>query len=175
MMRTTTLKKVVSGGQTGVDRAALDAALNAGMPIGGYCPAGRLAEDGRVPDRYPLVEMPEGGYAERTEQNVIESDGTLILNMGTLSQGTLLTAECAEKHGRPCLILQLDHIPTTARAVEWLKRHDIRILNVAGPRESKYPGIYKLAFRYLSDLFRIADINGIPRKPTDTGGKHTRQ
>jgi predicted Rossmann-fold nucleotide-binding protein len=155
MMRTTTLKKVVSGGQTGVDRAALDAALKAGIPIGGYCPAGRLAEDGRVPDHYPLVEMAEGGYAERTEQNVIESDGTLILNMGTLSHGTLLTAEYAEKHGKPCLTLEMDDTPTTAIVTEWLNRNDIAILNVAGPRESKSPGIYQRAFRYLGEVFSL--------------------
>ncbi len=155
MMRTTTLEKVVSGGQTGVDRAALDAALNAGLPIGGYCPAGRLAEDGRVPDHYPLVEIAEGGYAERTEQNVIESDGTLILNMGALSEGTLLTAEYAEKHGKPCLILEMDDTPTTAIVTEWLNRYDIAILNVAGPRESKSPGIYQRVFRYLGEVFSL--------------------
>lgn len=155
MMRTTTLEKVVSGGQTGVDRAALDAALNAGLPIGGYCPAGRLAEDGRVPYHYPLVEMADGGYAERTEQNVIESDGTLILNMGALSEGTLLTAEYAEKHGKPCLILEMDDTPTTAIVTEWLNRNDIAILNVAGPRESKSPGIYQRVFRYLGEVFSL--------------------
>ena len=155
MMRTTPLKKVVSGGQTGVDRAALDAALKAGIPIGGYCPTGRLAEDGRVPDHYPLVEIAEGGYAERTEQNVIESDGTLILNMGALSEGTLLTAEYAEKHGKPCLILEMDDTPTTAIVTEWLNRNDIAILNVAGPRESKSPGIYQRVFRYLGEVFSL--------------------
>jgi predicted Rossmann-fold nucleotide-binding protein len=160
MMRTTPLKKVVSGGQTGVDRAALDAALKAGIPIGGYCPTGRLAEDGRVPDHCPLVEIAEGGYAERTEQNVIESDGTLILNMGALSEGTLLTAEYAEKHGKPCLILQMDETPSTATTVEWLNRNGIMVLNVAGPRESKSPGIYRQAFRFLSELFRDRHAHG---------------
>jgi hypothetical protein len=149
------LEKIVSGGQTGVDRAGLDAALKAGIPVGGYCPKGRLAEDGRVPDQYPLVEMIDGGYAARTEQNVIESEGTLILNMGPLTDGTLLTADCARKHNRPCLILHLEDNPRVAAPAEWLVRNNIRILNIAGPRESKCSGIYQRAYRYLEDFFQL--------------------
>lgn len=158
------LEKIVSGGQTGVDRAGLDAALKAGIPIGGYCPEGRLAEDGRIPDRYPLMEMAGGGYSDRTEKNVAASDGTLILNMGRLTDGTLLTAECAEKYNKPCLILHLEDNPRTSALADWLVRNKIRILNVAGPRESKLPGIYYRAFRFCEDFFR--STTGTARKDT---------
>lgn len=87
------LKVIISGGQTGADRAGLDAAMEAGFSVGGYCPKGRLAEDGRVPDHYPLIELTKGGYPARTEKNVVESDGTLILNIGKLSGGTKYTVE----------------------------------------------------------------------------------
>ena len=82
------IQKTVSGGQTGVDRAGLDAAMAVGIPIGGYCPNGRLAEDGTGPNRSPLVEMHSASYTSWTEQNVIDSDGTLVLNLGKLSGGT---------------------------------------------------------------------------------------
>jgi hypothetical protein len=91
------LQKIVSGGQTGVDRAGLDAAMEAGIPIGGYCPKGRLAEDGTVPDMYPLIELTKGGYKARTEKNVVESDGTLILNIGKLTGGIKLIVEYMTK------------------------------------------------------------------------------
>ena len=102
------IRKVISGGQTGVDRAGLDAAFTAGFPIGGYCPKGRRAEDGIIPEQYPLIELesPESYY--RTEKNVLESDGTLILNKGILSEGTKLTKDFTVQYGKPCLIIQLD-------------------------------------------------------------------
>ena len=97
------IELVISGGQTGVDRAGLDAAREAGIRTGGYCPQGRLAEDGAIPDCYPMTEMAGADYAARTEKNVIASDGTLVLNLGDLSGGTKVTVDCAKKHGRPCL------------------------------------------------------------------------
>jgi predicted Rossmann fold nucleotide-binding protein DprA/Smf involved in DNA uptake len=105
------LRQVVSGGQTGVDRAALDAALEAGIPCGGWCPKGRIAEDGRLPSRYPLRETPSDSYAQRTEWNVRDSDGTLILTRGALDGGTALTEKCASKLGRACLVIDLDEAP----------------------------------------------------------------
>lgn len=151
------LRKVVSGGQTGVDRAGLDAAVNAGFPIGGYCPKGRLAEDGTIPEKYPMIEMdrPESHY--RTEKNVQESDGTLILNKGVLSEGTWLTHEFTVTYGKPSLIVQLDaqEIIKPEYAIRWFEAQYIGVLNVAGPRESKYPGgIYSEAFSYLERVFR---------------------
>lgn len=145
-----TLEKIVSGGQTGADRAGLDAAMKAGLPVGGYCPKGRLAEDGVVPYRYPLTEMASRSYTARTEKNVVESDGTLILNVGSLTGGTKKTAEYAGKHAKPFLVIQLDERPAPETVTQWLDRHDILTLNVAGPRESKFPqGIYLQSLLFL--------------------------
>jgi predicted Rossmann fold nucleotide-binding protein DprA/Smf involved in DNA uptake len=144
------IEKVVSGGQTGVDRAGLDAALEAGIPIGGYCPKGRLAEDGTVPRCYPLTELSRGGYPARTERNVAESDGTLVLNVGRVSGGTKATVDFAKKHDKPCLVVQLDKRTELGEVAEWIIEHGIRTLNVAGPRESKHPGgVYGLALGFL--------------------------
>ncbi len=137
------LRRVVSGGQTGVDRAALDAALALGIPAGGWCPRGRRAEDGRIARRYPLEETPAAAYAQRTAWNVRDSDGTLILNRGALDGGTLYTLQMALRHGRPFLVLALEGRITPARVRGWITRNRIRTLNIAGPRESKRPGIYR--------------------------------
>lgn len=145
--------KVISGGQTGVDRAGLDAAMKAGIPAGGYCPRGRVAEDGAVPDTYPMIELTNGGSAARTEKNVMESDGTLILNVGRLSGGTRFTLECARKHHKPCLVLQLERDTETEPVMQWAKEHRIRVLNIAGPRESKCAGLHERAFAFLCRLF----------------------
>jgi hypothetical protein len=148
--------KVISGGQTGVDRAGLDAAVHAGFPIGGYCAKGRTAEDGTIPENYPMVELesPESFY--RTEKNVMESDGTLILNIGELTQGTKLTHDFTVKYGKPSLIVQLDadEIIKPEHVVRWLKAQYISVLNIAGPRESKVSGgIYHKAHTYLDLVF----------------------
>ena len=144
------IRKVVSGGQTGVDRAGLDAAMEAGIPIGGYCPKGRLAEDGKVPIDYALTELSSGGYKARTEKNVVESDGTLVLNIGKLTGGTKITVEYAIKHGKPFLAVQLDEQPKPETVIQWLEKYATMTLNVAGPRESKIPqGIYKQALSFL--------------------------
>jgi len=148
------LEKIISGGQTGVDRAGLDAAMEAGIPVGGYCPKGRLAEDGTVPAHYPLIELHRGGYPARTEKNVMESDGTLILNVGTLSGGTRLTLDCAKKHGKHSLVIQLDRDPAKEPVIQWAKEHSIRVLNIAGPRESKSPGLHDTAIAFLRRLFQ---------------------
>jgi len=150
------LKKVISGGQTGVDRAGLDAAMEAGIPVGGYCPKGRRAEDGVIPDSYPLTELesPESYY--RTEMNVIKSDGTLIINKGMLSGGTRLTHEFTVQYGKPTLVIQLDDdlVTEPANVVRWMQGQFISVLNIAGPRESKCPGgIYRDAYVYLGKVF----------------------
>jgi len=152
------LEKIVSGGQTGVDRAALDAAMRHGVPCGGWCPRGRLAEDGRIPEIYPLAETGSAEYPERTRRNVEDSDGTLILNLGPLDGGTLFTQVVARECGKPCLVLDLEGDWDPDVVVEWLNRHRIGTLNVAGPRESKRPGTYTLAGaamdRILAAVFR---------------------
>ena len=146
--------RIVSGGQTGVDRAALDAALALGISIGGWCPRGRLSEAGPIPRRYRLRETPSDKYPQRTEWNVRDSDGTLIINSGPLDGGTLRTVRLArEKHGKPLLIVQLGRRVQPGKFRAWLKVNRVRKLNVAGPRGSKRYGIYGLAKAALSQLF----------------------
>ena len=138
------IQEIRSGGQTGADRAALDWAIGRGLPHGGWCPRGRLAEDGRLARCYQLQETPSAGWSQRTRWNVRDSDGTLIVNLGRLEGGSLLTRRVATQLGRPCLVLQLDRGVEERPVAElraWLAKHRIRRLNVAGPRESKRPGI----------------------------------
>lgn len=143
------LLRIVSGGQTGVDRAALDVAMERGIPCGGWCPARRAAEDGPIPPRYPLRETPSSDPAERTEWNVRDSDGTLLLTTGAASPGTDLTAGLARRIGRPRYVVRLDALPDARDFREWLRTHRIRTLNIAGPRESESPGIHAAASAYL--------------------------
>lgn len=146
---------VVSGGQTGVDRAALDWAIQRGLRHGGWCPRGRLAEDGVIDHRYALRETDSASYRRRTRQNVIDSDGTLILNVGDLRGGTLSTLGFAERYGKPHLVVPLDAEALgdhAASVMAWVRHHGIAILNIAGPRESTRPGIYGLARKFLERL-----------------------
>ncbi len=144
--------KIVSGGQTGVDRAALDFALELGTPCGGWCPRGRQAEDGRIPDRYPLDEL-AGGYKVRTERNVRDSDATLILIADELAGGTLLTRNFCRKHGKPHIVVKLTSSNALGRTRRWIDTTEIEVLNVAGPRESSEPGIYENTNAFLRSLF----------------------
>lgn len=140
---------LVSGGQTGVDRAALDVARERGMPCGGWCPAGRRAEDGPIDARYPLRETPSDDPAQRTEWNVRDSEGTLLLLSSARSPGTDATMEIARRLGRPVYAWHLDAPPDPGAFRQWLQAHKIRTLNVAGPRESESPGAYASARDYL--------------------------
>ncbi len=146
--------RLISGGQTGVDRGALDAALELGIPHGGWCPRGRLAEDGPIPDRYQLGESGSPEYPVRTEQNVLQGDATLILCRGRPSGGTELTLRLAQKHGRPHLVVDLDRVPDPTEVRRWLADQRIETLNVAGPRDSQSPGIGALARDFIVRVFR---------------------
>lgn len=145
-------ERIVSGGQTGVDRAALDVALELSFSCGGWCPKGRRAEDGTIPDRFPLTETPTDSYEQRTLWNVRDSDGTLVLTEGAPSGGTALTAETARSLGRPLLLVDLNQRPDPDAVRDWLKLAGIRVLNIAGPRESQMPGIYRRAREFLEIL-----------------------
>jgi hypothetical protein len=144
--------KIISGGQTGVDRAALDAALKQRIDCGGWCPAGRLDEFGRIPDRYPVNELEGGGFTERTLQNVKDSDGTVIIYSGKLSGGTEQTVRFCLEQQRPHQLLDASKIPAeeAARLIAgFVRNHKVDILNVAGPRESEWPEGYDYAYRAL--------------------------
>jgi len=146
------LQKIISGGQTGVDRAALDAALTHRIDVGGWCPEGRRAEDGVIPDEYPLRETPSDEYEQRTAWNVRDSDGTLIIAAAPLSGGTALTQTEADDQGKPVLhVRPSDPVPIPMIRA-WGTEHNIRVLNVAGPRASEVDGIYEAARTILDDL-----------------------
>jgi hypothetical protein len=152
------LKKIVSGGQTGVDRGALDAALEVSFPCGGWCPKGRKAKDGVIPAHYPLSEMPGPTYRARTRRNVAHSDGTLILFFGELSGGTLETLRIAEEVGKPVLTSDCAAKPVADAAVEvaaFIRLHAIATLNVAGPRESTHAGGGAYARDLISTVLRM--------------------
>jgi hypothetical protein len=163
-------QRMVSGGQTGVDRGALDAAGLLGIEHGGWCPRGRRAEDGIIPAHYRLREHSSEEYAARTELNIRDSDATLILYEGRLAGGTLLTKRLAELHRRPCLVVKLSRPGSSVDFESWLTEHRPVVLNIAGPRESARPGIACRARDWLvhelSDLRdRVGDTQG--RAPTN--------
>ena len=148
-------KKIISGGQTGVDRAALDVAIELEMPHGGWCPAGRRAEDGSLASIYQLQETSSRNYAQRTEKNVLDSCGTLILYLHQISGGTALTQRLSHTHNQPCLCLDLgatifDSTQLLKSLIDWGTNHQIVILNVAGPRASTQPEIYSMAYSFLT-------------------------
>lgn len=151
------VRRIVSGGQTGVDRAALDAAIGLELEHGGWCPRGRLAEDGCIPQRYRLRETKSAEYPVRTEQNVVDSDGTLILHRERLSGGTELTRRLALKHSKPCCAVDLEQRHDIPYVRQWIADHSIAVLNVAGPRESSSPGIGRDAHDFLCSVFSEED------------------
>ena len=146
------IKKIISGGQTGADRAALDVAIELGIPHGGWIPMGRKTEDGRLPAEYRLLETTSIDYSLRTELNVLDSDGTLIVSHGDPTGGSALTQELARKHRQPCFHVDLDVISDSKAAeiiTSWIDARKIKTLNVAGPRASKDPRIYGATRRVL--------------------------
>lgn len=150
------ISKIISGGQTGVDRAALDAAMEVGIPHGGWVTRGRRAEDIVIPDKYQLKEMSTDDYACRTEKNVLDSDGTLIISSLELDKGSKLTIDFAVRYKRPFIHIKLSELSfnKAAREIEsWLKSNHISVLNVAGPRSTSEKGIYDLTREFLKYFF----------------------
>jgi hypothetical protein len=140
-------EKIISGGQTGADQGALDAALELNRPCGGWCPKGRKSEAGRIPDKYPLTEHSSPEYPVRTEANVVDSDGTLIFTYGQPTGGTKLTVELAKKYGKPLYIFDFEDTALNQDPEviwEWGLDNNVYVLNVAGPRESGKPGTQDL-------------------------------
>jgi hypothetical protein len=137
------IEKLVTGGQSGVDIASLDVALELGIPCGGWCPKGRWAEYGTIPEIYPLKETPSDDVAQRTEWNARDSDGTLIILEGEPVGGTSLTVDMAVKYKKPYLVVDVlrDQRDVRATVRGWIAKNGIKVLNVAGPRESTTPGI----------------------------------
>lgn len=163
--QTPPIEKIVSGGQTGADRAALDFALVHGIPHGGWCPSGRRAEDGALEERYELHETPDAEYSQRTEWNVRDTDGTVIFSIvPELTGGSKLTAKFATQQGKPCLHLSLETDGETAagRLREFVQQHKIRVLNVAGPRASNEPAVPRFVIETLEKLFKVPKSR--PRK-----------
>jgi len=164
------VKKIISGGQTGADRAALDAAIELDIPHGGWIPKGRKTKDGSLPPRYQLKEMPTDSYPECTERNVIDSDGTLIMSHGDLTGGAAKTLEMAEKHDKSWIHIDLNKRSAFASATlvsAWIIKYDIGVLNVAGSRASKDPDIYKATLRFLKVVISLNQItNSYPTEQT---------
>ena len=145
-------ERLISGGQTGVDRGALEAAIALGIAHGGWCPRGRLAEDGVIPSQYKLKETDSSSYAARTRKNVEDSSGTLILYHERLHGGTELTHRFAVRFAKPCLTVDLSQTPDADVVRRWIRIERLQVLNVAGPRESSLPGIALRAQRFLIDV-----------------------
>ena len=150
------IKKIVSGGQTGADRAGLDVAIRWGFPHAGWCPKGRKAEDGTIGGQYQLVETPSASYLQRTEWNARDSDATVIFTIApTLTGGSKRTAEFAAKHRKPCL-----HLPRHLSSYEpalvlqrFIEENSVQVLNVAGTRGSKEPDVWRFAYETLEAAF----------------------
>ena len=178
------IEKIISGGQTGADRAALDMAIKLKIPHGGWIPKGRIAEDGTLPRKYKLQEMPTESYPARTEQNVKDSDGTLIISRGKLSGGSDYTRKMTLRHHKQLLHIDLNNYePFDAASLiaSWIRMQNIQILNVAGPRASKDPDIYGDVIKVLAQTIQILiyeekksgaesgpDTNRKPSKPPIT-------
>ena len=153
------LRKIITGGQTGADQGALAACVQIGFPYGGWIPKGRRTEKGKVPARYRMRQHRSRHYPPRTEKNVVDSDGTVIFTYGKPDGGSLLTIDFAKQHGKPCLKVDLNrpHEAAVAKVVRWVKRNlpDDAVLNVAGSRRSKAPGIHRAVKKAMRDVLTL--------------------
>jgi hypothetical protein len=165
------IKKIISGGQTGADQGALDIAIKLDIPHGGYIPRGRLTENGPLPENYQLIETASENYPDRTEKNVIEADGTLVLTHGEPQGGSSLTLKFARKHGKPCLHIDLRQtiLFNAAREIHrFIVGHAIEVLNVAGTRASEDPLIYEKTMAILEAVFFLGMMEEKPARNGST-------
>ena len=156
------LEKIISGGQSGVDRAALDASIKFKIPHGGWCPKGRSAEDGMIDACYQLNETDSVDYNVRTKFNIRDSDGTLIIISSmpiNVIDGTILTINEVIEKNKPYLIIDLSKKNVLRQIINWLEEAKIKTLNVAGPRESQCPGIYKKSLKLLTTMLSLIEVN----------------
>jgi hypothetical protein len=156
MIKMFKIRKIISGGQTGADRAALDFAIDNNIPYGGWLPKGRKTEDGTLSEKYHLQEMPTGDYSKRTEKNVLDSDGTVIVSHGFLTGGSALTREFAIQHKKHWIHIDMNELSlqeAAERLSSWVTGKEIKTLNVAGPKTSKDPQIYEAVLLLLKETF----------------------
>lgn len=149
------ISKIISGGQTGADRAALDYALEHNIECGGFCPKGRLCENGTIPEHYPLTETSKPDNDHRTMKNVLASDGTLILTFDLkMGPGSRLTLDFCKQNNKPALLIDLraDISKNLYKVKWWIDNNNIKTMNIAGGRESTAPGIYDAALHFLNQL-----------------------
>ena len=151
----TRAKKIISGGQTGIDRGALDACLDLKFPAGGWCPKNRRAEDGEIHEKYPLRETHSEKYDERTRLNVKDADDTLIIARQPLAGGTLLTLQVARELSKPFLVVHpesSENGDVINTILEWLNNNTISVLNIAGPRQSEWQQAHETSYRITANL-----------------------
>jgi hypothetical protein len=151
-------QKIISGGQTGVDRGALDACLQNNFVYGGWCPKGRMAEDGRIDTKYNLQETNESSYSSRTYKNVEDSSATCIISNKNLKGGTLLTKNMADQFKKPVLVIFPEELPTEdllIKMITFLQNNMVSTLNIAGPRKSEWENGYNITLSLISKLIQL--------------------
>ena len=170
------IKKIISGGQTGADRAALDVAIKLGIPYGGWIPKGRITEEGALPVKYRMQEMPTESCPKRTEQNVIDSDGTLIIARGKLTGGTDYTRQMTLKHKKQLLSIDLEQTnlyDAASLVASWIQMRRIEILNIGGPRASNDQQIYSDVITILEQAIQI--LIDVDKKSSIVSGTNTKR
>lgn len=156
MVSFSSIIKIISGGQTGVDRAVVDFAMHNNIPCGGWCPKGRLSENGKISNKYPLTETSTTDYIERTEKNIKDSNATLIIHAGKIDKGTKQTIELCIGYYKPLCKINLKDKQSITELINWIEENNIDVLNIAGPRESHSPGIYNETLYFLNSLFKTS-------------------